>query len=241
MSKTSQQIDNEKRLASTAALRWVRDGMLLGLGTGSTSAHFIRVLAEHLRARNEMVEGVATSEASARLATELGIKIHQPERGLVLDLAVDGADEVGPGLMLIKGGGGALLREKVVASASRSFLIIADSSKPVAELGTFPLPLEVVPFSAPWVLDRVEALGGNPKVRAKDGKPVLSDQGNNLIDCSFGSIVDPVALALKFEKIPGIVEHGLFLGMAEGALVANDDKVRLLHPDGSSEEITVPA
>lgn len=241
MKKTPQQIDQEKRAAATAALRWVKDGMLLGLGTGSTSAHFIRVLAEHLRSRGEMVEAVATSEASAHLATELGIKIHQPTRGLVLDLTVDGADEVGPGLALIKGGGGALLREKVVATASRSLLIIADSGKPVATLGRFPLPLETVPFSVPWVLDRVEALGGNPQVRTRDGKEVLSDQGNNLIDCSFGSIGDPAELAAKFEKIPGIAEHGLFLGMAVGVLVAEGETVRLLHPDGSSEQVTARA
>ncbi len=241
MSKTPEQIDNEKHLAATAALQWVRDGMLLGLGTASTSAHFIRALAQRLQSRNETVEAVATSEASARLATELGIKVRQPERGLVLDLTVDGADEIGPGLALIKGGGGALLREKVVASASKSLLIIADSSKPTLILGKFPLPLEVVPFSVPWVMDRVQELGGNPQVRVRDGKEVLSDQGNNLIDCSFGSIADPVALAVKFEKIPGIAEHGLFLGMAEGALVANDGTVRLLRADGSSEEVAIPS
>jgi len=142
-----------------------------------------------------------------------------------LDLTVDGADEVGPGLALIKGGGGALLREKVVARASKFLLIIGDSSKPKEQLGAFPLPLEVVPFAVPWVMDWVEELHGNPKLRMREGRPVLSDQGNQLIDCSFGAIPDPTGLAMQLEAVPGIVEHGLFLGLAKLALIGEGERV----------------
>lgn len=232
-------MDDEKRLAAAAALRFVRSGMKLGLGSGSTSRHFIKLLGEQVRAGALAIEAVASSRGSEQLAAEVGITVGPPRRGLRLDLTIDGADEIGPDLTLIKGGGGALLREKVVARASRAMLVLADSSKPVDRLGTFPLPLEVVPFALPWVCDEIERLGGTPILRinpAKQNEPVLTDQGNQLLDCHFTAadgtpgIVDPAALAARLEAIPGVVEHGLFLGYAKAALVADAERVLLLRP-----------
>ncbi|HTQ79125.1 MAG TPA: ribose 5-phosphate isomerase A, partial [Thermoanaerobaculia bacterium] len=150
-----------------------------------------------------------------------------------LDLTVDGADEIDPALALIKGGGGALLREKLVARASRYVLIIGDSSKPVSILGRFPLPLEVIPFAAPMVMDWVEDLGGRPVLReahGPTGEPALTDQGNWLLDCHFDEIRQPAELAAHLADLPGVVEHGLFLGLARAALIADGDEVFLLRP-----------
>src|ERR1700675_4965117 len=152
----------EKQAVAEAALRWVRPGMRLGLGSGSTSHRFIEALGERVRRGELGVEGIATSQASEKLARQSGITLITPRRGLVLDLDVDGADEIAPDLSLIKGGGGALLREKVVARASRYFLVLADASKMVQMLGAFPLPVEVIPFTVPWVMDEIVKIGGNP-------------------------------------------------------------------------------
>ncbi len=225
--ETQRLLDAEKQLAATAALRWVRDGMVLGLGTGSTAAHFIAQLGERVRG-GLRVQATATSRASEALAREVGIPLLEPRRGLRFDLTVDGADELDPHLRLTKGGGGALLREKVLATASDYLLVIADSSKAVAQLGRFPLPLEVVPFALPWVLDAVAALGGAPVPRAdkqQDGKLALSDQGNLLVDCHFEVLTDPEGLAGQLQQIPGVVEHGLFLGLARAAVVARGAQV----------------
>jgi len=214
--------DQEKHLAATTALRWVCEGMTLGLGSGSTAALFIRELGERVRA-GLRIQAVATSQASEALAREVGIPLLAPRRGLRFDLTVDGADELDAQLRLIKGGGGALLREKVLATASDYLLIVADSSKAVAQLGCFPLPLEVVPFALPWVLDAVAALGGAPVVRAdklKAGELAKSDQGNLLVDCHFEAINNPTELAIQLQRIPGVVEQGLFLGLARAAVVA---------------------
>lgn len=212
----------EKQLAATTALRWVRDGMTLGLGSGSTAALFIRELGERVRV-GLRIQAVATSQASEALAREVGIPLLEPRRGLRFNLTVDGADELDAQLQLIKGGGGALLREKVLATASDYLLIVADSSKAVARLGRFPLPLEVVPFALPWVLDAVTALGGAPVVRAdkqRAGELAQSDQGNLLVDCHFKAIANPAELAVHLQSIPGVVEQGLFLGLARAAVVA---------------------
>ncbi|MBC6607456.1 ribose-5-phosphate isomerase RpiA [Hymenobacter sp. BT188] len=227
-SENQGRIDKEKQRAAAQALRWVRDGMLVGLGSGSTAAYFIQLLGDALRAGQFQVQATATSLASEVLARSVGIPLVEPRRGLRFDLTVDGADEIGPQLALIKGGGGALLREKVLATASDYLLIIADSSKLVPQLGHFPLPLEVVPFALPWVLDAIAQLGGDPTVRLdkkKAPQPALSDQGNLLIDCHFKSLPDPAELALQLQAIPGIVEHGLFLGLARAAIVAQDEKL----------------
>ena len=224
--------DQEKQLAAAAALRWVRDGMILGLGTGSTSAQFIKQLGAAVQ-NGLRVQGTATSLASEALARQLGIPLLEPRRGLRFDLAEDGADELDRQLRLIKGGGGALLREKTIETASRYLLVIADSSKVVPVLGRFPLPLEVVPFALPWVLDAVEQLGGAPVLRMhKDdaASPVYSDQRNFLVDCHFGQIPDAEGLARELKTIPGIVEHGLFIGLAKAAVVIQHGVAQVLKP-----------
>lgn len=227
------QLDAEKQRAAAAAVGWVRPGMTVGLGTGSTAAHFITRLGERVRGGLQ-IQATATSKASEELARRVGIPLLEPRRGLRFDLTVDGADELDPNLRLIKGGGGALLREKVLATASDYLLIIADSSKAVAQLGRFPLPLEVVPFALPWVLDAVAALGGAPVVRVGQGEGTLahSDQGNLLVDCHFEKLDDPEKLAQQLQTIPGVVEHGLFLGLARAAVVASAEQV-LVHRAGA--------
>lgn len=220
--------DKEKQLVAAAAMRWVRDGMVIGLGSGSTAAHFITLLGQEVQGRKLQVQATATSVASETLARSFGIPLLKPRQGLRFDLTVDGADELDSQLRLIKGGGGALLREKVLATASDYLLIIADSSKLVPQLGQFPLPLEVVPFALPWVLDAVEALGGGPVVRLdkqRKSEPAHTDQGNLLVDCHFAAIAEPEQLALQLQAIPGIVEHGLFLGLASAVLVAQGEQV----------------
>lgn len=227
------QLDREKQRVATEALRWVRDGMTVGLGSGSTAACFIRLLGDAIQAGTLQVQATATSLASEALARQMGIPLLEPQRGLRFDLTVDGADELDPQLQLVKGGGGALLREKIIAAASDYVLIIADSSKAVAQLGQFPLPLEVVPFALPWVLDAVAALGGAPVVREdkeKAPQAARSDQGNLLVDCHFQALPDPEQLAQQLQAVPGIVEHGLFLGMAQAAVVAHGDQVQVLRP-----------
>ena len=234
------QHDAEKRTVAEAALRWVRTGMRLGLGSGSTSHWFIKLLGERVRRGELSVEGIATSRDSEELARESGITVIAPRSGLVLDLDVDGADEIAPDLSLIKGGGGALLREKVVARASRYFLVLADGSKQVQKLGAFPLPLEIIPFTLPWVMDEIGKLGGKPILRMKQGseaQPYLTDQQNNILDCKFGVIEHPAELATRLEKMPGIAEHGLFLGYANSALVARESDVFVLRPNVAAEPI----
>ncbi|MBC6990008.1 ribose-5-phosphate isomerase RpiA [Hymenobacter sp. BT491] len=232
-SEDQTQREKEKQLAAATALRWIRDGMLLGLGSGSTAAYFINSLGEAVRNGQLQVQATATSHASDALARKAGIAMLEPRRGLRFDLTVDGADELDPQLRLIKGGGGALLREKIIATASDALLIIADSSKAVPQLGRFPLPLEIVPFALPWVLDAVDALGGAPVLRTDPNDAqtaVQSDQGNLLVDCHFNALPDPAQLAEHLQRIPGIVEHGLFLGLARAAVVAREEGVMLLRP-----------
>jgi ribose 5-phosphate isomerase A len=232
-SKTGEQLEKEKQAVAKAALRYVRNHMLLGLGTGSTATYFVEFLAERVRAGELKIEAVASSLHTAARAKELGIPVREPRRGRRVDLTIDGADEIAPDLSMIKGAGGALLREKIVARASQHFLVIGDSSKIVAQLGRRPVPLEVTPFATPWVMDEVEELGGNPKWRmdkSKADRPCLTDQQNHLIDCDFGLIADPRDLAVKLKALPGVVEHGLFLGLASAALVADGNDILVLRP-----------
>jgi ribose 5-phosphate isomerase A len=234
------QHDAEKRAVAEAALRWVRSGMRLGLGSGSTSHCFIEALGERVRRGDLAVEGIATSKDSEALARQSGITLTAPRSGLRLDLDIDGADEIAPDLSLIKGGGGALLREKVVARASRYFLVLADSSKQVRQLGVFPLPVEVVPFTLPWVMDEINKIGGDPVLRVRPdpaAEPYLTDQQNYILDCKFGAIEFPADLAARLEKIPGIVEHGLFLGYANAALIARGSDLLVLRPNLAAEPI----
>ena len=219
-----------KRRAAEAALAHVKDGMRLGLGSGSTAALFVALLGERV-ASGLSVVGVATSEASAEIARKAGVPLALLDDEPELDLDVDGADEIGPGLALIKGGGGALLREKIVAAASRRMIVIADASKRVATLGAFPLPIEVAAFGLVATARAIEraatelGLSGDIDLRRKHGNPFVTEGGNRILDASFGRIPDPEALAEKLAGIPGVMEHGLFLGYADLAIVASPEGV----------------
>ncbi|MBY0504412.1 MAG: ribose-5-phosphate isomerase RpiA [Bryobacteraceae bacterium] len=221
----------EKERAAARAVEFVRDGMTLGLGSGSTANIAVRLLGELVRQKGWHVRGVPTSFLTAALAAEVGLPLIELNDVARVDLTIDGADEIGPGLALIKGGGGALLREKIVAAASDTVIIIADSSKLVAQLGAFPLPVEVVPFARAFVERRLSALELNPKLRlTRDGAVYRTDQDNEILDCHAGAIPDPEGLGRELAAIPGIVEHGLFLGLAHRAIVATGPDVRELLP-----------
>ncbi|MBI1619582.1 ribose-5-phosphate isomerase RpiA [Aquamicrobium zhengzhouense] len=211
--------------AARVALEHVEDGMRLGIGTGSTAEEFVRLLAVKV-ADGLSIIGVPTSERTAALCTELGVPLSTLEETPELDLTIDGADEIDPQLGLIKGGGGALLREKIVAAASEKMLVIADASKLVDTLGKFPLPIEVNEFglgATKIAIAKVAAdlgLEGPLEIRMTNGKPFVTDGGHLIIDASFGRIPDTRALSDALHAIPGVVEHGLFLGLADAAVVA---------------------
>jgi len=218
-------LDQEKQLAARAAVQLVESGNIVGLGSGSTATYAIRFLAERVREGLKIV-GIPTSQKTKQLAEQLGIPLATLEKQPQIDIDIDGADEIDPQLNLIKGGGGALLREKVVASASRRFLVIAESTKQVAHLGKFPLPVEVIPFAESVNQTRIEALGAQVSLRRYPyGNPYTTDEGHHILDCNFGEIADPASLAQKLRSIPGVVEHGLFIGMAEMAFVGKDGRV----------------
>src|SRR5208282_90330 len=207
--------EEEKEAAGRAAAELVRDGNVVGLGTGSTAYFAVIALGERVKAGLKIV-GIPTSVQTADLARAVGIPLTTLDEHPEIDITIDGADEVDPQLNLIKGGGGALLREKVVASASKKMVVVADSGKIVAVLGKFPLPVEVIAFARAVVEKKIAALGASPKLRTRpDGGPYLTDNGNQILDCSFGKIADVWALALALSNIPGIVEHGLFVGLAK--------------------------
>jgi ribose 5-phosphate isomerase A len=218
--------DEAKRAVAARAVEFVQDGMRVGLGTGTTSTMFIRALAERAAAGLK-IRCVASSDASFNLGLQLGMDVTTLDKLPELDLYIDGADEVGPGLALIKGGGGALLREKIVASAAKRFIVVVDSTKIVDHLGRFPLPVEVIKMALPIVQPKLESLGLNPKQRpGKNGDgPYLTDEGNYILDCACGQITDPEKTAAEIRAIVGVVEHGLFLRMASLALVAGEDGV----------------
>lgn len=226
-------LEAAKRLAAGAALALVEDGMKLGLGTGSTAKHLVELLAERIGREGLRVTCCATSRDTAELARSLGIAIHPVDDLGELDLAIDGADEIDPALNLVKGGGAAHFREKVVESSARRFVVIADSSKIVSALGTTRLlPLELLPFGVGTTIHRLETLGGRIQARAKaDGSVVLSDNGNPIYDGDFGAITNPANLAARLDGVCGLLEHGLFVGMAETAFVAHSDgRVERLFP-----------
>ncbi len=212
--------------AAREALSHVTDGMKLGIGTGSTAEEFVRLLAVKV-GEGLTVVGVPTSERTAALCRELGVPLSTLDETPELDLTIDGADEIDPELGLIKGGGGALLREKIVAAASKSMLVIADSSKLVETLGRFPLPIEVNPFGLQAttlaIRAAADALGleGPIDLRMTGAAPFVTDGGHFILDASFGRIPDTRALSDVLHAIPGVVEHGLFLGLADAAIVAD--------------------
>jgi len=217
--------DQEKEAAARASLQFVKDGQVVGLGTGSTAAYFIKLLAERVK-DGLRIRGIPTSDRSRALAESLGIPLTTLDECQEIAVTVDGADEVDPQLRLIKGGGGALLREKIVASATRQLVIVADASKQVPVLGKFPLPVEVIKFAQAVVKKKIEALGAQVELRrAADGKPYLTDENNHILDCRFGQIPDADRLARQLSDMPGVVEHGLFIGMASVVLVANGSEI----------------
>ncbi|MBA5779358.1 ribose-5-phosphate isomerase RpiA [Stappia sp. F7233] len=227
--------DQMKAKAAAAALEEVKGGMRLGLGTGSTAEHFVRLLGPRVRAGLDVV-GVPTSERTAALARSEGIRLATLEELPELDLTVDGADELDSELALIKGGGGALLREKIVASASARMIVIADASKKVETLGAFPLPIEVVPFglgaTRRAIAKVLEELGYTPRLslRGGDASPYVTDGHHHILDADLRQIGAPRALSDALLRIPGVVEHGLFLGLAAAAYIAGDAGVEKVEP-----------
>lgn len=237
--------DAMKQLVAARALGFVEDGMRLGLGSGTTAKVFVDLLAARVRAENLRVRCVPTSEATRRQAESLGLDMTTLDDCPELDLTIDGADEFDPSLQLIKGGGGALLREKIVAAASRGMVVIADASKAVDRLGRFPLPVEVNRFglaaTTRLVTQAIEGLGmrANPVLRrGADGAPTVTDGGHLLLDCHLGSIADPGALADRLVAVPGVVEHGLFLGMARAVVTNHQGGTTVL--DRASPTRTIP-
>ncbi len=217
--------DQQKEAAARASLKFVKDGQVIGLGTGSTADYFIRMLSEQVK-QGLRIRGIPTSVRSRDLAQSLGIPLTSLDECQEIDVTVDGADEFDPQLRLIKGGGGALLREKIVASASKQMVVVTDASKQVQKLGRFPLPVEVIKFAEALVAKKIRALGAQVKLRiAADGKPFVTDEGSHILDCSFGEIQDADALARELSGMPGIVEHGLFIGMASVVLMARGSDV----------------
>jgi ribose 5-phosphate isomerase A len=227
-------VESFKHAAAACALDFVQPGMRLGLGTGSTAAHFIDLLSQRVRAGLDVV-AVPSSEATRERATRGGITLTTLDEIPQLDLTVDGADEVAPDLTLIKGGGGALLREKIVAAASERMIVIADESKWVSMLGQFPLPIEISPFGAAAICRAVEA--ANAEVgcpgpvalrKGQDGRSFVTDGGHWLLDAHLQRIPDPPKLAACLAQIPGVMEHGLFIGLAHTAILAGPNGVRLV-------------
>jgi len=226
--------DEAKRLVARRAVEFVSDGMAVGLGTGSTASLFIRELAERVKRDNLRIRCVASSDASAALGTSLGLEVVSLAELPELDVYIDGADEVGPasqGLPLIKGGGGAHLREKILASSAKRFICVVDSTKIVPVLGKFPLPVEVIKMALPLVERGLNELGINPKQRYHaDGSVYLTDENNYILDCACGQIPEPEELAAEVRSIVGVVEHGIFLGLASVVLVAGENGVEELYP-----------
>jgi ribose 5-phosphate isomerase A len=224
-----------KRQAAQRALELIQPGMKLGLGSGSTARHFVELLGERVKA-GLSITGVPTSEATAAQARAFGVPLAALDEFTELDLTIDGADEVDGALRLIKGGGGALLSEKIVASASKRMIVIADASKYVERMGAFPLPVEVVPFGLAATRAHIERVSAGVERRGQislrrsreSGDVFVTDGGHYIFDCAFGPIADPEALARALEGIAGIVEHGLFIGLARAAILAGPGGLKIL-------------
>jgi ribose 5-phosphate isomerase A len=225
-----------KRLAAERALAFLKSGMTIGLGSGSTAAAFVGLIGEKVRQGFELT-CVATSQATLAQEQSLGIALTTLDRVPFLDLTVDGTDELDDQLRLIKGGGGALLREKIVATHSERMVVIADASKRVARLGKFPLPVEVARFGLAATRNMMSALAaevgceGEIRLRSDGGRPFVTDNGNYILDCAFGRIDDPEALDAALKRVPGVLENGLFLGMADAAVIAGPDGVVVIERD----------
>lgn len=218
----SKDLEIEKELAAKEAVKLVKDNQIVGLGTGSTAYYVVKEIGK-LVADGLNIKAIPTSNKTGELAQGLGITLVDINTVDHIDITIDGADEFNRDLVLIKGGGGALLKEKIVASITTREIIIADSSKKVEQLGKFPLPVEVIPFASNYVQRKLSELNGVGKLRIKEGKPFITDEGNYILDTDFGFITDPVALSNELNKIEGIVCHGLFIGLAERVIMGVGD------------------
>ncbi|WP_141501192.1 ribose-5-phosphate isomerase RpiA [Paenibacillus luteus] len=218
-----------KRVAAERAVEFVTDGMIVGLGTGSTAFWAIRKIGQRVK-EGLKIQAIATSTASEKLARELGIPLLSFAEIDTIDVTIDGADEVDSNWNLTKGGGGALLREKIVASVSKELIIIVDESKIVEELGSFPLPVEIIPFGYEMTLKQLHKLGAEPLLRKTDDQIYKTDNGNFIADCHFGKIANPEELHQALNLIPGVVDNGLFVKLATHVIVG--------HKDGSVRELS---
>ena len=215
---------SEKQRAAEAAVEYVKDGMIVGLGTGSTTEYAVKKLGERVR-DGLAIRGIPTSDVTKVQAEEEGIPLIDFSETMYIDLTIDGADEIDVNLNMIKGGGAALLREKIVASASKEEIIIVSHEKFVKQLGSFPLPVEVIPFGWQIIFNQLETLGGSPDLRLKQGQPLRTDQGNYIIDCRFRQIIDAAQLEQRLNMIPGVVENGLFTGLCTRMIMAEGEKI----------------
>ncbi|WP_424939547.1 ribose-5-phosphate isomerase RpiA [Aliiroseovarius sp. S253] len=248
MSANLSPIDTAKSIAARYAVQFVEDGMRVGLGTGSTSAWMVKYLGERVKEEGLKVVGVPTSRRTAELAQRAGLALTTLDDAKWLDLTIDGTDEYDAELTLIKGGGGALLQEKIVASASDRMIVIADQSKSVAQLGAFPLPIEVVPFglqttraTVEAMLDGMDVLGWEAALRMVDDAPFVTDEGNHIIDLHLKRIGDPRHLALALNHIPGVVENGLFIDICDMVISGHGDgRIEVTDlTDGTLNEVLV--
>jgi ribose 5-phosphate isomerase A len=216
-------LENEKQLAAREAIKYVLPGQVIGLGTGSTANYAIREIASMVQ-NGLNIKAVSSSEKTTKMALELGIPIVDINSVSSIDVTIDGADEFTPEMILIKGGGGALLREKIVASMSRQEIIIADSSKKTDLLGSFKVPIEIIPFATGYVIAELKKMSGVATIRLVNNIPFVTDQGNHILDVDFGKIKDPISLAEKLNSIVGIVCHGLFINLAHIIIMGSEDR-----------------
>ena len=214
----------EKQLAAEAACDYIRDGMIVGLGTGTSAEFAVRKLGSLVR-EGLSIRGIPTSNRTRKLAEDEGIPLIDFSESMFIDLTIDGADEIDGNLNMIKGGGAALLQEKIVASVSRKEIIVGSKTKMVDNLGSFPLPVEVIPFGWQVVFNQLESLNGNPDLRLHNGQPLLTDQGNYIIDCHFRRIRNPKLLENQINMIPGVVENGLFINLCSKMILADGEKL----------------
>ena len=214
----------EKQLSAEAACDYIKDGMIVGLGTGTSAEFAVRKLGSLVR-EGLSIRGIPTSNRTKKLAEAEGIPLIDFSESMFIDLTIDGADEIDGNLNMIKGGGAALLQEKIVASVSRKEIIVGSKTKMVDNLGSFPLPVEVVPFGWQVVFNQLESLNGNPDLRLNNGQPLLTDQGNYIVDCNFRKISNPKLLENQINMIPGVVENGLFINLCTKMILADGEKL----------------
>ena len=215
---------SEKQLSAEAACDYVKDGMIVGLGTGTTAEFAVRKIGKLVR-NGLSIRGIPTSNRTKDLAEAEGIPLIDFSESMFIDLTIDGADEIDGNLNMIKGGGAALLQEKIVASVSKAEIIVVNMTKLVDQLGAFPLPVEVIPFGWQVVFNQLESLHGNPDLRLNNGKPLVTDQGNYIIDCHFRKIKNPKLLEHHLNMIPGVVENGLFINLCTKMIIADGEQL----------------